>query len=63
MPIKPENRLLYPGGSPTSPEWKALRARILEREGNACKTYKAPNYQWVCRGQGRCADSYMLDQG
>jgi 5-methylcytosine-specific restriction endonuclease McrA len=63
MPIKPENRSLYPGGSPTSPEWKALRARILEREGHACKTCRAPNHQWITRGQGRHAGTYMLPEG
>ena len=49
MPIKAENRALYPGGSPTSPEWKELRERILEREGNACKWCKAPNGEIILR--------------
>lgn len=31
MPIRPENRALYPGGSPTSREWRAIRDRILRR--------------------------------
>lgn len=63
MPIKPENRKLYPGGSPTSPEWKALRSRMLEREQHKCKWCKAPNHQWIARGNGRCSDSYMLMEG
>ena len=61
MPIKPENRTLYPGGSPTSPEWKAIRDRILDREDNACKWCKAPNYQWIWRSRDR--KSYMLAEG
>lgn len=63
MPIKAENKALYPGGSPTSPEWKALRARILEREGHACKTCKAPNHQWITRGEGIHSETYMLMEG
>lgn len=63
MPIKPENKELYPGGSPTSPEWKALRERILEREGHKCKWCKAPNYQWITRGAGQCSGTYMLIEG
>ncbi len=61
MPIKPENRKLYPGGSPTSPEWKALRSRILEREDNACKFCRAPNHQWIWRALD--GGSYMLAKG
>jgi 5-methylcytosine-specific restriction endonuclease McrA len=31
MPIKPENRALYPGN------WKVIRAAILERAGDRCE--------------------------
>lgn len=31
MPISPENMKLYPGGSTSSKEWKAIRASILDR--------------------------------
>lgn len=31
MPIKPENRALYPA------DWPAIRVRILERDGYRCK--------------------------
>lgn len=37
MPIHPDRRKLYPGGSPTSPEMKALRALVLDRGGNRCE--------------------------
>ena len=61
MPIKPENRHLYPGGSPTSGEWMALRARILARAGHRCERCKAPNRAVIA-----CADNgetYMLATG
>lgn len=51
MPIKPENREHYPGGSPTSPEWIELRNRILDREEHRCKFCKAPNHQWIARAR------------
>jgi 5-methylcytosine-specific restriction endonuclease McrA len=38
MPIRPELRHHYAG-----PEWKAIRARIAERAGNACEKCGAPN--------------------
>lgn len=37
MPIRPENRALYP------PNWKEIRERILERDGNRCKSCDVPN--------------------
>lgn len=36
MPIKPENRHRYPA------DWKAIRARILERAGHRCEG--SPDY-------------------
>lgn len=39
-PIKPENKKLYPPRK----EWLAIRAEVLAREGNACKTCRIPNY-------------------
>lgn len=33
MPIKPENKALYPAGK----EWKAIRAEVLERAGDRCE--------------------------
>jgi hypothetical protein len=37
MPISPERMKLYPGGSIRSPEWLAIRGRILARAGNCCE--------------------------
>jgi 5-methylcytosine-specific restriction endonuclease McrA len=53
MPIKPENRRLYPGGSPVSKEWKAIRASILERAGHACEECGAANGSDVTRDAGK----------
>jgi hypothetical protein len=44
MPIKPENRALYPAN------WKTeIRPRILERAGNCCERCKVPNRARVFR--------------
>ena len=37
MPVTAENQKLYPGGSLRSPEWLAIRKRILERSGSECE--------------------------
>lgn len=37
MPIRPENMVLYPGGSIRSPEWLAIRERIRARAGDCCE--------------------------
>lgn len=37
MPINPEKMKLYPGGSIRSPEWLAIRERILDRAGHVCE--------------------------
>lgn len=55
MPIKPENRNRYPA------DWKAIRARILDRAGNACEKCKAPNRTRIARGAGKDEGTYMLD--
>lgn len=52
MPIKAENRALYPGGSPTSPAWRAIRERILARAGHACEFCGAPDRTWIGRPHG-----------
>lgn len=54
MPIKAENRALYPGGSPTSPEWKALRERILQRERSCCK------FCYILNGTTRSGSKIVL---
>lgn len=40
MPIKPENRHRYP------PNWRAIRAAILERAGHRCERCDVPNGVW-----------------
>lgn len=37
MPISADRMKLYPGGSIRSPEWQAIRQRILARAGNCCE--------------------------
>jgi hypothetical protein len=37
MPIRAERQKLYPGGGTHSKEWKAFRASLLDRAGNACE--------------------------
>ena len=37
MPILPENRHRYPGGSTNSPEWLTIRKLILDRAGWRCE--------------------------
>lgn len=51
MPIKPENLSLYLGGSPTSPEWKALRCRILERAKDNCERCGVSNGEFILRSE------------
>ena len=55
MPIKPENRALYPK------DWPAIRAQVLERAGHRCERCKAPNHTRIARGTGDDAGTYMLD--
>lgn len=51
MPIKKENYSKYPGGSPNSKEWKALRSRILERELHLCRLCHVGNGWHVWRDE------------
>ena len=37
MPVSSDKQRLYPGGSLRSPEWQALRQRILKRAGHRCE--------------------------
>jgi len=48
MPIKPENRKLYP------PNWKAIRAEVLERAGNKCEFCGRHNWGWIDESGDTC---------
>lgn len=37
MPVSRERQRAYPGGSLQSPDWRALRALVLDRAGNRCE--------------------------
>lgn len=45
MPIKPENRALYPSN------WREIRASILERAGNLCEVCGVENHAWGHRDE------------
>ena len=61
MPIKTENRHRYP------PNWRAIRAAILERAGDRCEQCGIPNRAWRNNATGQwtedvgLADAWMLD--
>lgn len=56
MPIRPENRALYPTN------WASeIRPRILARAGNRCEKCKAPNGETIWRGDAGV--TYMLPEG
>lgn len=60
MPIKAENKALYPA------DWKAISRRIRhERAGNRCEVCGAPNGQLIARGhsEGPDAGTYMVATG
>ena len=40
MPILPENRHRYPGGSPQSQEWRAIVEQIRERSCDRCEGWR-----------------------
>ena len=46
MPIRPENRARYPR------DWKAISARIRERDGHSCKWCGAPDRAAILRVAG-----------
>jgi 5-methylcytosine-specific restriction endonuclease McrA len=43
VPIKPENRNLYPR------DWQAIRAEVLARAEDKCEGCGAPNHTWIDR--------------
>lgn len=50
MPIKPENRALYPK------DWKAIRAEVLDRAGHQCERCGVQNH--VCGLRAKNGDWY-----
>lgn len=52
MPIRPDRMKLYPGGSTSSKEWKAIRAAILDRAFHRCEG--TPQFP-TCRAVNRMA--------
>ena len=55
MPIKPENKVRYPAN------WGEIRAAILERAGHCCEQCNVKNRERIARGEGRFADTYMMN--
>lgn len=43
MPIKSENKHRYP------PNWREIRAKILERAGDCCEFCGRPNHVWAVK--------------
>lgn len=52
MPIRSDQKPLYPGGSITSWQWKAIRRAILERSGQRCEQCGAADGTTVLRWPG-----------
>jgi len=62
MPISKEKMEKYPGGSIRSKEWKAIRAKILDRAKHKCERCKVANYERVLRPDAH--NTYiMVDTG
>jgi len=57
MPIKPENKKLYPDN------WKEIRERIRQRAGDKCEKCKVMNHFVICRGKWHGEDVYQYDDG
>lgn len=53
MPIKPENRALYPVN------WQAIREEVLARAENRCEQCAALNHTRIARGAGSDAGTYQ----
>jgi len=57
MPIKPENKQLYPEN------WPEIRERIRQRAGDKCEVCKVPNHSFICRGKWNGKEVYQDDDG
>ncbi len=56
MPIKPENLVLYPGGSIRSPEWQAIRSFMRARSGDRCEECGVRHLAYGVRIDGEFTD-------
>ena len=54
MPIKPENKKLYPKN------WKEIRQKILERANNKCEFCGVENHRWGYRNQN---GDFIISEG
>lgn len=59
MPVSRQRQLAYPGGSLRSPEWLAIRAKVLEWNSNACAICRVPNGQKIARGTGKDKGTFL----
>ena len=57
MPIKAEDKARYPA------DWKAISLRVRAEAGQRCEQCRAPNGEYIVRGQAWDADTYMLRDG
>ncbi len=57
MPIKPENKKLYPAN------WAEIRERIRQRAGDKCEKCRVKNHSFICRGKWYGNDVYQDDDG
>lgn len=57
MPISQENKKLYP------PDWKEIRAYILQRADNKCEYCDAINGSIILRGEWNEQPAYQDDDG
>ncbi len=57
MPIRAENKNLYPSN------WPEIRTRIRTRAGDQCEKCKVKNHAFICRGKWDGADVYQDDDG
>ena len=54
MPIKPENKKLYPKN------WKEIRQKILERANNKCEFCGVENHRWGYRNKN---GDFVISEG
>ena len=57
MPIRQSEKARYPK------DWPQISKAIRDRAGQKCEKCGAPNGQWIARGEGIHAGTYMLADG